>query len=139
MSKHQSYEYWSTHPMVIGILSNVIKSSKKSFFRSTEDGRDVVAPIKKELVAMGVPGAMATRLMQEFPFGEGEFRYNRKRNGKYLSGEEMTARQERKALRVAEPARKLPLFRRRRNRMRRTRRSGKPWSRRKGRLAGASR
>jgi hypothetical protein len=101
MSKRKTYEETVSDPRVIALLSTVIRCSRRSYFRRDEHGRDTIANVKLELIAMGVGGCMATRLLQEYPFPEGEFRYNRKRNGKLPTAEELEARRGRKELRAA--------------------------------------
>src|ERR1700726_409404 len=78
MSKRKFFKEWQADPAVEALLKNVIRSSKKSYYRIGPDGRHCVAPVKIELVRLGISGTLASRLLQEYQFPVAEFIYNRK-------------------------------------------------------------
>lgn len=77
MNKKSKYEVWLHDPRVLDILSDVIRSSKKSYFRIDPDGKHRAAPVKLELLALGVNGVYSSRLLQEYPFPQAPFIHNR--------------------------------------------------------------
>ena len=74
MNKKSKYEVWLHDPRVLDILSDVIRSSKKSYFRIDPDGKHRAAPVK---LALGVNGVYSSRLLQEYPFPQAPFIHNR--------------------------------------------------------------
>jgi hypothetical protein len=63
-------------PEVIAVLSGVHRSTKKSYYRIV-DGRHVSCPVKIELMALGIAGATASKLLQTADLPSAPFIFNR--------------------------------------------------------------
>jgi hypothetical protein len=101
----KSYNEWRTDPAVHKILKDVIRSTKKSYYRIGADGRHVSVFVKLELIAIGVTPCVASRLLQQYPFPEQPYVYTRKRDAN-VSAEVREARREKKVQRALAKAAK---------------------------------
>jgi hypothetical protein len=63
-------------PEVVAILSGVHRSTKKSYYRIV-DGRHVACKLKRELMALGIAGATASKLLQTADLPSAPFIFNR--------------------------------------------------------------
>jgi hypothetical protein len=63
MNRRRKYSIYSVDsPQVVAILKDVIRSSKKSYYRKV-DGRDVACAVRRELLAPGMCTKTATGIL----------------------------------------------------------------------------
>lgn len=94
----RKYSDYQNDPAVHEILKDVLRSSKKSYYRVNAEGKHVIAPVKLELMSLHINTVFASRILQEYPFPVGKFIRNRK-IGANITEDVLAARLEKKAIR----------------------------------------
>jgi hypothetical protein len=69
--------YTLESPEVIAILHDVWRSTKRSYYRITPEGKHVAYAVKLELVALGICDTIASRLLQSADLPTAPFVHNR--------------------------------------------------------------